>query len=82
MAKAAALPEDQRTKVQERLQVAREFLCSQDPLDFFLAWKTPSERYQKKFNSFEDDCDDASESEHLRIRFRLVSWLSLVNAGI
>jgi len=64
-AQAAGLPEDQRAKVQERLQLAREFLGSQDPLDFFLAWKTPSERYQKKFDSFEDDCDDASESEHL-----------------
>jgi hypothetical protein len=64
-AQAAGLPEDQRTKVQERLQLARDFLGSQDPLDFFLAWKTPSERYQKKFDSFEDDCDGASESEHL-----------------
>jgi len=32
-AQAAALPEDQRTKAQERLQLAWEFLGSQDPLD-------------------------------------------------
>jgi hypothetical protein len=44
--RAAALPGDERDAVLERLKLAREFLGSQDPLDFFLAWKTPLERYQ------------------------------------
>lgn len=44
--RAAALPADERDGVLERLKLAREFLGSQDPLDFFLAWKTPLERYR------------------------------------
>lgn len=43
---AEALPTDERNAVHERLALAREFLGSQNPLDFFLSWKTPLERYQ------------------------------------
>jgi hypothetical protein len=43
--RAAALPADERHVILERLKLAREFLGSQDPLDFFLGWKTPLERY-------------------------------------
>ncbi len=43
--RAAALPADERNGVLERLKLAREFLGAQDPLDFFLAWKMPLERY-------------------------------------
>ena len=43
--RAAALPATERASVLQRLQLAREYLGTQDPLDFFLSWKTPSERY-------------------------------------
>jgi hypothetical protein len=39
------LPEEQRHEVQKRLKLAREFVGTHDPLDFFRAWKTPVERY-------------------------------------
>ena len=42
---AALLPEDERQKVLERLKLAREFIGTQNPLDFFLGWRTPLERY-------------------------------------
>lgn len=45
-AHAQALPADERNAVLDRLKLAREFLGSQNPLDFFLSWKTPTERYQ------------------------------------
>ena len=40
LSKSEALP------VVERLKLAREFLGSQDPMEFFLSWKTPAERYK------------------------------------
>jgi hypothetical protein len=43
--RAIALPEAQRGQVLERLQLAREFIGTQDPLEFFSSWKTPGERY-------------------------------------
>ena len=39
------LPEIDKRHVLERLALARSFLGSQDPLDFFRGWKTPEERY-------------------------------------
>lgn len=44
-ARAALLPEVERERILQRLQLTREFLGTQDPLDFFLSWKTPFERY-------------------------------------
>ncbi len=44
-ARAIALPEVQRGQVLDRLQLAREFIGTQDPLEFFRSWKTPEERY-------------------------------------
>ncbi len=44
--RAAELPEAERAAVLERLTLAREFLGTQDPLDYLVSWKTPSERYQ------------------------------------
>jgi hypothetical protein len=35
-----------RETVLLRLSLAREFIGTQDPLEFFLAWKTPGERYK------------------------------------
>jgi hypothetical protein len=42
---AALLPAEQAAMVLERLALARSFLGTQDPLDFFRAWKAPEERY-------------------------------------
>ncbi len=39
------LPEEHRPEVLKRLALAREFVGTQDPLDFFRSWKTPLERY-------------------------------------
>lgn len=49
--RSEGLPDTERAAVLERLRLAREFMGSQNPLDFFLAWKTPSERYQPKYVS-------------------------------
>jgi hypothetical protein len=39
------LPEERRQEVLRRLARARQFVGTQDPLDFFRSWKTPIERY-------------------------------------
>jgi len=44
-ARAHEFPETQRQEILDRLQLAREFVGTQNPLDFFRAWKTPHERY-------------------------------------
>jgi len=43
--RAQDLPEEQRQEVLKRLALAREFVGTQDPLEFFCSWKTPIERY-------------------------------------
>jgi hypothetical protein len=43
--RAQDLPEEQRQEVLKRLALAREFVGTQDPLEFFRSWKTPDERY-------------------------------------
>jgi len=48
--------------VLERLKLAREFIGTQDPLDFFMSWKTPSERY-KSLSSRASDMDIESHEE-------------------
>lgn len=40
-----SLPESERQCVLDRLRLAREFVGTQNPLDFFRAWQTPIERY-------------------------------------
>lgn len=45
-ARLSGLPVEERAPLMERLALARAFLGTQDPLDFFLSWKTPGERYQ------------------------------------
>lgn len=42
--RAGELPDTDKALVLERLKLAREFLGTQDPLDYFLSWKTPEER--------------------------------------
>lgn len=49
------LSPDERSRVEERLRLAREFLGSVDPLDALLAWRTPNERYQSPYS--EERCD-------------------------
>ncbi len=39
------LPEEQRQQSRKRLALAREFVGTQDPLEFLRSWKTPLERY-------------------------------------
>ena len=51
----AELPETDRTPILERLKLAREFLGTGDPLDIFLSWKTPSERYRPLYGEPEFD---------------------------
>lgn len=48
-ARAASLESDEKAVVLERLALAREFLGSNDPLEFFLEWRTPRERYQPRY---------------------------------
>lgn len=45
-ARAAGLPPDEQQQVLDRLKIARDFLGSQDPLDFFMSWKSPAERHR------------------------------------
>jgi hypothetical protein len=47
--RAAALPEAERERALERLALARDLLGSQDPLDYLLAWKSPTERYRPAY---------------------------------
>ncbi|MBB4259706.1 MULTISPECIES: hypothetical protein [unclassified Bradyrhizobium] len=47
--RATTLPEAERNTMLERLNLARQFLGTQDPLDFLRSWKTPDERYQPLF---------------------------------
>lgn len=44
--RAKMLPADESHRIMERLKLARDFLGTQNPLDFFMSWKTPAERYQ------------------------------------
>jgi hypothetical protein len=46
-----------RGPVLDRLRLAREFLGTQDPLDFFRTWTTPEERYTPVY------ADDAARPE-------------------
>ncbi len=60
--RAQDLPEEQRQEVLKRLTLAREFVGTHDPLDFFRSWKTPVERYvplsmQMSGSSREDEKD-------------------------
>ena len=47
--RADRLGERERAEILERLALARSFLGSQDPLDFFRKWKVPEERYVAKY---------------------------------
>ena len=49
--RTAELSDGKRHQVLQRLKLAREFLGTQDPLDFLLSWRTPSERYRPLYSS-------------------------------
>lgn len=48
---AASLPDAEKKSVLERLALARKFLGSLEPIQYFLGWKTPSERYQSRYGN-------------------------------
>jgi hypothetical protein len=49
--RAHELHDDDRGAVLERLRLARDFLGTQEPLDFFRSWNTPEERYSPRYPS-------------------------------
>jgi hypothetical protein len=49
--------------LRERLDLARGFVGSQDPLDFFRAWQTPLERYTPKYEHGEEAAALRDDSE-------------------
>jgi hypothetical protein len=58
-ARATSLGDASQAAVLERLRLARQFLGSQDPLDFFRDGQTPVERYQPQYAD-EDDLPNGS----------------------
>lgn len=63
-ARARFLPDAVRLDVLERLGLAREFVGTLDPLDFFRGWKTPLERYiPLAKRAPETPCTQATEGE-------------------
>jgi hypothetical protein len=44
-ARAQVLPEQERKRVLQRLDLARQFVGSNDPMSFLMSWRTPEERY-------------------------------------
>ncbi|RVJ23779.1 hypothetical protein CN184_11490 [Sinorhizobium medicae] len=47
--RANELDQDRRRQVLERLKMARDFLGTQDPLEFFMSWRSPVERYRPRY---------------------------------
>ena len=66
--RAQDLPEAQKDEVLKRLALAREFVGTHDPLDFFRLWKTPIERYvplamRESGTNEEDDEEEGEDGE-------------------
>jgi len=53
--RAIELPDPERGLLLERLALARSFLGTQEPLDFFRGWKTPEEHYTPRFSHEEKE---------------------------
>ena len=49
-ASTRGLPEHERERVLSRLALARSFIGTQDPMEFFLGWQTPRERYRPRYD--------------------------------
>lgn len=47
--KVASLPETERRALQARIALARDLLGNDDPMNYFLWWKTPDEIYRPQF---------------------------------
>lgn len=47
--RAVDLPDEEKRGVLDRLALARAFLGTQDPLDFFRSWQAPRERYAPRY---------------------------------
>jgi hypothetical protein len=62
-AEIGALPVAEQAHLRERLDLARGFVGSQDPLDFFRAWQTPLERYTPKYEHGEEAAALRDDSE-------------------
>lgn len=52
--RAERLVGPERLVVEERLQLARDLLGTQDPLNFLRAWQSPRERYEPKYSNEND----------------------------
>jgi hypothetical protein len=53
--RASDLAPDGRARVLERLNMARDLLGTQDPLEFLMTWRTPEERYQPIWSEQKSD---------------------------
>ena len=53
--RAETMPPENRRAIQERIELARAFLGSQDPLDFFRSWRIPEERYAPKYPKYKEE---------------------------
>ena len=60
--RAKMLPTDESHRIMGRLKLARDFLGTQNPLDFFMTWKTPSEWYQPLASRNPESSQEAGES--------------------
>lgn len=48
--RVATLPKDKALPIPRRLELARGFVGSLDPMQFFLAWRTPLERHRPMYD--------------------------------
>lgn len=60
---AATMPDQIRDLVQERLKLAREFLGTQNPLAFFLSWKTPLQLHKPVYPDSTINSGDSPDEE-------------------
>jgi len=52
---ASRLPPDEKQEALQRLELARDFLGSRDPMKYFIEWKTPKERYRSPYADSGDE---------------------------
>lgn len=61
---AKSLPPADQAALRDRLALARAFVGTQDPLDFFHAWQTPLERYQPKYDHDAEPLAEAGDTDN------------------
>jgi hypothetical protein len=60
--RTADLPPTQQERVRNRIAVARAFIGTQDPFEYFLNWKTPTEIYAPRYKeNYDSEGDDSEE---------------------